>query len=624
MDSFCLYYYYRRMQTQERRLKVLNSHLQSSDSCKEKKAQAPSCNALALYQYLTHDNYGLREAIYQFLKDPIYKPDYYLDIPQQRELTLQRLKKFASQRFFSVRDYVQDPRRFIAGMECLALVDYSLCIKAGVHYSLCGGTIARLGTKKHDEKYLDGIDSVSLAGCFGMTELAHGSNVMGIETTAHYDEKSQQFVINTPDDTASKFWIGGAAQHAHICTVFAQLYVKGVWQGPHVFVVRLRDAAGNICPGIRIDDNGPKMGMNGVDNGRIWFNNVRIPLDDMLDKFASVSPSGEYTSSIPKVAQRFPTMMGSLTAGRMLICQGACDNLKIALKIAIFYGSDRPQFGDVPILSYLTHQRRLFTGLSTAFALHIANGEVKNKLTSGTNNKEVHILSSGLKAAASWNRVLFMQHCRECCGGLGVLSQNKIGPMLADMNVDVTFEGDNTVLMQQVAKYLLDLPPNKAHLSPQISMANFSQKDILSLLRFRQNKMVADIQSEIKSTGKTEGYNSNLDKIVELGWAYVDLFSFETFLEKVESAPQSVKDSLDLVCELYGLLRVEAAAAFYLGEGLLLKGDLNFVRNRIHQIFGLMWQNNAELAKKLCDGFGLPDHLVQAPIAFNWRTIQTA
>eukprot|EP01026_Neomeris_dumetosa_P054730 TRINITY_DN49356_c0_g1_i17.p1 TRINITY_DN49356_c0_g1~~TRINITY_DN49356_c0_g1_i17.p1 ORF type:complete len:638 (-),score=92.85 TRINITY_DN49356_c0_g1_i17:496-2340(-) len=614
------------MQTQSRRLQVLNGHLKVSNSneIESVKVQPPECNSLALYQYLTHDHYGLREAIFEFLKDPLYRADYYMDLPKQREITLQRLKKFAQQQFFGIRDYVNDPRRFMAGMECLAMVDYSLCIKAGVHFSLCGGTIARLGTYKHHDKYLDGIDDLSLPGCFGMTELAHGSNVMGIETSATYDVRSQEFVINTPDDTASKFWIGGAGQHARICTVFAQLYVKGKWYGPHVFVVRLREDNGQLCPGIRIDDNGPKMGMNGVDNGRIWFDNVRIPLGDLLDKYAQVFPDGTYTSPISSIPQRFATMVGSLSSGRMLISQGACDGLKIALKIAICYGSDRPQFGDTPILSYLSHQRRLFTGLSTAYALHIASGDMKRRMSEGASSKKLHILSSGLKAASSWNRVTFMQHCRECCGGLGVLSQNKIGPMIADMNVDVTFEGDNTVLMQQVAKYLLEKGPDAKYLSPKIDMTSFGFSDISFLLHFRQNNLVREIQTEIKAKGKEAGYDENLDRIVDLGWAFVDTYTFDCFVEAVNGAPQSVKESLRMVCELYGLLRIEAASAFYLGEGLLLKGDLNAIRHRIHQIFGLMWSNDAKLAKQLCDGFGLPDHLVEAPIAFNWREIQTA
>jgi acyl-CoA oxidase len=104
----------------------------------------------------------------------------------------------------------------MAGLEMLAFVDYSLAIKAGVHFTLCGGTLCKLGTKMHHDEYLHRLDDLSLPGCFGMTELGHGSNVMGIETTAEYDRTTQEFIINTPSDDASKYWIGGAAQHGKV------------------------------------------------------------------------------------------------------------------------------------------------------------------------------------------------------------------------------------------------------------------------------------------------------------------------------------------------------------------------------------------------------------------------
>ena len=142
-----------------------------------------------------------------------------------RQLTLERLQKFVAQRYFTTKDYLDgevhscahlilvhhtqtqrvpacchiqrlpfslsklalslstaDPRKFQAGLAALAFADYSLCIKAGVHFTLCGGTIAKLGTDKHHTKLLPLLDDLTLPGCFGMTELGHGSNVMGIQT----------------------------------------------------------------------------------------------------------------------------------------------------------------------------------------------------------------------------------------------------------------------------------------------------------------------------------------------------------------------------------------------------------------------------------------------------------
>ena len=109
------------------------------------------------------------------------------------------------------------------------------------------------------------MDTLELPGCFGMTELGHGSNVMGIETTATYDAAAGQFVLHTPTNEASKMWIGGAAASAKVCCIFAQLTVAGKWEGPHVFVVRLRDDAGNPMPG----EEGWGWGCEGEGDGSI-------------------------------------------------------------------------------------------------------------------------------------------------------------------------------------------------------------------------------------------------------------------------------------------------------------------------------------------------------------------
>jgi acyl-CoA oxidase len=94
--------------------------------------------------------------------------------------------------------------------------------------------------------------------------------VRGIETVTTFDPSTEEFVINTPCESAQKYWIGGAAQHATYTIVFSQLLINGKNEGVHAFVCPLRDEYGRVCPGIRIADCGHKIGLNGVDNGRIW------------------------------------------------------------------------------------------------------------------------------------------------------------------------------------------------------------------------------------------------------------------------------------------------------------------------------------------------------------------
>ena len=64
--------------------------------------------------------------------------------------------------------------------------------------------------------------------------------------------------------------------------------------------------------------------------------------------------------------------VGGLTAGRILIAQGAIDAAKQGVTIAIRYACMRPQFDNKLIMDYLTHQRRLIPSLATTYAMHIA------------------------------------------------------------------------------------------------------------------------------------------------------------------------------------------------------------------------------------------------------------
>ena len=81
-------------------------------------------------------------------------------------------------------------------------------------------TLENLGTDLHND-WKRRCEAMTDLGCFGLTELAHGSNVRGIMTTAHYDHSRREFIINTPCDEAMKFWIGGASKTANTSVIFA-------------------------------------------------------------------------------------------------------------------------------------------------------------------------------------------------------------------------------------------------------------------------------------------------------------------------------------------------------------------------------------------------------------------
>ncbi len=373
----------------------------------------------------------------------------------------------------------------IAAFETLAHGDLSVLIKVGVQFGLFGGAILQLGTRAHHQAYLADLVSGRLLGCFAMTEHGHGSDVAALETVAVYDPASEEFVITTASEQGYKDYIGNAAVHAELAVVFAQLEVSGERQGVHAFVVPIR-SGGQPAAGVRIGDDGLKLGLNGVDNGRLWFDGVRVPRANLLNRFAEVSADGVYSSPIESKDRRFFTMLGTLIQGRVSVGGAGITASKVALTLAVTYGGRRRQFATSQgaeglLLDYGLHQRRLLPLLARSYALSFAQDVLRTRFhtlfTDGaadeTARRELESRAAGTKALATWHATRTIQECREACGGAGYLAVNRFAALKADTDVFTTFEGDNHVLLQLVAKGLLTGYAGE-----------FSNLDQLDLVRF--------------------------------------------------------------------------------------------------------------------------------------------
>ncbi|MQB01075.1 MAG: acyl-CoA oxidase, partial [Actinobacteria bacterium] len=245
----------------------------------------------------------VREQTRAHLKDPLFQPVFGLDTGAYRRRVTQQTHALAATGgpqlgFPKAYGGGGDVGGSVTAFETLAFGDLSLLVKSGVQWGLFGGAILHLGTERHHQRYLKPVMSFELPGCFAMTETGHGSDVQSVRTTATYDPIKDTFVINTPDDDARKDYIGNAAHDGRAAVVFAQLLTGGRSHGVHAFLVPLRDQQGRALPGIRLEDCGHKAGLNGVDNGRIWFNDVVVQRDALLNRYGDLSDDGTYTSPI--------------------------------------------------------------------------------------------------------------------------------------------------------------------------------------------------------------------------------------------------------------------------------------------------------------------------------------
>lgn len=396
------------------------------------------------------------------------------DVAEARAWTLARLVELERQGFghSGVPDganAVSDPLTAVTTFEMLAHGDLSVTIKSGVQFGLFGGAVTNLGTEWHHRTFLPGITDLSLLGAFAMTELGHGSDVQNLETTLTYVRETDQIEVHSPTPTARKAYLGNAAAHGSMAAVFGQLVVDGEQHGIHVVLVPIRDADGADMPGVTTGDHGHKGGLLGVDNGTLQFDHVRVPRTMLLDRYGGVTADGVYESPIANRNKRFFTMLGTLVRGRVCIGGGAGIAARRALSIAVRHGLRRRQFPasgrpeGVLLLDYLTHQRRLLPRVATAYAYGFAQNRLIQLLVkvqgpeahTEADQRELETRAAGLKALTTWFANDAVQESREACGGFGYMSENRLTQLRGDVDIFATFEGDNTVLMQLVAKALL-------------------------------------------------------------------------------------------------------------------------------------------------------------------------
>ena len=621
----------------------------------------PSFDVAALRRVVDGPHRETRDRVRRLLRDPAFqRPDPEIPDDEYRDVVLGWTKLLAEQgigalAYPAFAGGQNDIGAFVAAFETLGFHDLDLVVKFGVQFGLWGGSVNQLGTERHQREYLPRTATLELPGAFAMSERRHGSNVRDLQTTATFDRETDEWVIHTPEERDHKEWIGNAARHGRIATVFAQLVIDGEGFGVHAFVVPLRGEDGHTLPGIRIGDSGHKMGLNGVDNGRIWFDQVRIPRTNLLNRFADVDASGTYTSPIPSASKRFFVMLGTLVGGRIAVGSAANSTAKAGLEIAVRYAERRHQFGpaggdEVPLMDYLSHQRRLLPLVAKSYGLGFALHDLAQRfadLPAGGDTREIENEAGALKSAASWHATRSLQEAREACGGEGFRWTSRIASRKADSDIFTTFEGDNTVLMLQVAKGLLagyqseftdmnafgmlryvrdlaetrfgEINPLQRRKSDPGHLADPDWHADLFARRERQLLVTAARRLKGRMDAGTDSFEAFIevqDHLLTLSSAHADRLILERFREAVDGARGEDGASgetarvLELVYRLYALTTLEANRGWYLEENLFEGSVAKAIRTEINALLHRM----RPLAKDLVAAWGIPPEVLASDL----------
>ncbi|XP_074871002.1 peroxisomal acyl-coenzyme A oxidase 1 isoform X2 [Carettochelys insculpta] len=515
----------------------------------------------------------------------------------------------------------------------------------GLHFSMFTNTLQNQCTVAQQDKWLPLTYGLQIIGTYAQTELGHGTHLRGLETTATYDPATQEFILNSPTVTSTKWWPGGLGKTSNHAIVLAQLYTQGQCKGLHAFIVPIRQLGTHEpLPGITVGDIGPKFGYDEMDNGFLKMDNFRIPRENMLMKYAQVEPDGTYVKPLSD-----KLTYGTMVFIRSFIVGDSARSLCKACTIAIRYSSVRHQSELKPgepepqILDYQTQQYKLFPLLATAYAFHFVGAYMKktyHRITGDINQgdlselPELHALSAGLKAFTTWTANAGIEECRMACGGHGYSCCSGLPDIYVTFTPSCTYEGENTVMMLQTARFLVksytqvnsgqlvsgmvsylnDL--SRQHIQPQqvaarhTAMLISDPASLVEVYKLRASRLVEaaakNFQAELNHRKSQEdAWNRTSVDLVRASEAhchYVVVKLFTAQLSEISDA--AVNAVVSNLCLLYALYGISKHAGDFLQAGILTDTQVTQVYQRVKELLVAIRPN----AVALVDAFDFHDN----------------
>ncbi|XP_046830234.1 probable peroxisomal acyl-coenzyme A oxidase 1 [Vespa crabro] len=509
-----------------------------------------------------------------------------------------------------------------------------------LHFVMFIPALLGQATPEQQSIWLSKAWSCSIIGTYAQTELGHGTFIRGLETTATYDPETKEFILNSPTLTSYKWWPGGLGQTANYAVVVAQLYSQGDCKGIHPFIVQLRDIETHEpLPGIKIGEIGTKLGMNATNNGFLGFENVRIPRDHMLMKNSQILEDGTYVK-----ATSDKLTYGTMMFVRVVLIQDIASYISKAVTIAIRYSAVRRQSqikSDEPesqIIDYMTQQYKLFPNLAMYFAIITSANWIWNmynnvsaELHQGELERlpELHALACCLKATASSDGARGIEELRLSCGGHGYMDSSNLPVTYGLVTAACTYEGENTVLLLQTARYLMkvwrqavrgnSLPPTVEYLSNIARGTKQEPWDDSLMCIVRAHQAVAagkihlasqNMDSKIKKGRSPEdAWNETSIELMQAAESHCRAFivmRYVTAINEMTTVSKELHIVLKQLCTLYCTYWVLQRMGDFLRFSSLKKENIPGLQSHLEEMLTAIRPN----AVGIVDGFDIPDEIL--------------
>lgn len=577
-----------------------------------------------MYSKLLCNSPYLRQKCFKLFESNIWIPKYGLNLIEERNCTFDKLKSITENNLIDVHDFKSNPSNIFDIHEYVGYIDGSTATKMTAQFNLFGGTIKNFGSEKHKE-FLDKVNTLENIGCFAFTEKGYGNNAFKMETTLTYNKYDETIIINSPTLASEKSWITNSVCHANYAVVFGQLIVDNINYGPHPVLVKIRDDYGNILNNVTITDMGLKLGLNGVDNGIIKFDNFVADANLLGGNISKFMDDGTFFTSNMKKREKFINFTDQLVSGRVCISSMMLGCTKALLNNTYKYADKRFGVGlngdsNMKIIDYGVQRNTIVPLLVRTIGFNLLLNEAKDLYRVKNDDKlrdELMTVACSLKPMLAWHTQEVVTKCRELTGGEGFKIANQFGEGFAGACAGITAEGDSKVLMMKTCMERIKKNTQNMTFSNYIKLGtkkhtSFGSFSVDNLFFNKEEIILSELMTKINKDNYFEiTMQSHAHLLQNAGKAYCEKKIYDKF-EQVEKSNEynNISENIRDMKKYFLLDCVTRDPLWYSENSLTNLSLRNVTKEKLK-----LEKKIGDSMSEIINSFELPESIIHAPMA---------